>query len=188
MSDLTYIDIKVYADQYDGIAPQEFVAVLQRWIQEDTVPGALIDVADYSHIHHGAGVILVGHEYNISADYVDGRMGLLLHYKLTPGDALEARIGAAAQRAFEAAATLQDEPEFQGRLHFETNAFRFMASDRLRAPNTDAAYAEIAAPLEAAAKALTDSEATLTRVTDDDRNRLTIDVATAAPVASAARA
>jgi len=188
MSDLQHVDIKVYADQCDGVAATEFVAVLQRWIQEDTIAGVLIDVADYSHIQDGAGIILVGHQFNVSIDYVDGRMGLLVHYKFTPGDTLEARIGAAAQLAFEAAAILQDEPEFQGRLSFARDGFRFMASDRLRAPNDDVSYDAVAQAVEAAAKSLSGGDATLTRVNDDARDRLTVDVTTSVAVPSGVQA
>ena len=72
VDDIQKIDVKIFASQGQDIDPYEFVPVLQRWIQEHLVPGVLIDVADYSHMHNGAGVILVGHEYNLSVDYAEG--------------------------------------------------------------------------------------------------------------------
>lgn len=182
MDDIKQIDIKVFVEDATDVKATEFVAVLQRWIQQHTVPGTLIDVADYSHIQDGAGVILVAHQYNLSIDYTDGRMGLLVHFKLPAEETFEARLEAALKLAFDACALLEEEGEFKARLKFGRNAFRFMVSDRLRAPNTDETYAEIAPLLEAAAKSLTGGDATLTRKNDDPRDRLIIDVTTSSEV------
>ena len=182
MNELKQIDIKVFAEDASDVKATEFVAVLQRWIREHTIPGTLIDVADYSHIHNGAGVILVGHQYNLSIDYVDGRMGLLVHYKLPAEETLEERIEAAMKVAFNACAILEEEGEFKARLKFSRTNFRFLASDRLHAPNSDEAYAQIAPALKAAAKAVSSGDAALTRVNDDPDERLTIDVTASAGV------
>ena len=176
MNDLKQIDIKVFAEDASDVKATEFVAVLQRWIREHTVPGTLIDVADYSHIHHGAGVILVGHEYNLSVDYGDGRMGLLVHYKLPAEDSLEERIASAMKLAFNACSILEEEGEFKARLKFSRTDFRFLPSDRLHAPNTDDVYAQVAPALEAAAKSASGGDASLIRLNDDPDKRLTIDV------------
>lgn len=175
MNDLKQIDIKVFADQGQDINPYEFVGVLQRWIQEHKIPGVLIDVADYSHIEDGAGIILVGHEYNLSVDYTGGRMGLLFHYKLPSEDTLEERIASALKQAFNAAALLQEEDEFKARLAFSRTNFRFLASDRLNAPNDDATYAAIAPILEQAVKAVSGGDVTLISVDENAHARLAID-------------
>ena len=188
MNELKQIDIKIFAEEGENIAPYEFVPVLQRWIQEHRVPGVLIDVADYSHIHHGAGMILVAHEYNLSIDYTGGRMGLLIHYKLPPQDTFEDRLGAALKQAFSAAAILEEEPEFQARLKFSRTQFQFLASDRLLAPNTDEAYNRIAAVLEARIRKLTDGDVILTRMNEDPRDRLAIEVTASAAVSVCAAA
>lgn len=176
MNDLKQIDIKVFAEDTSDVQASEFVAVLQRWIREHTIPGILIDVADYSHIHNGAGVILVGHECNLSIDYTGGRMGLLVHCKLPPEDSLEERIASAMKLAFNACAILEEEGEFKARLKFSRTEFRFLASDRRRAPNTGDTYAQLAPILEAAAKSVSDGDVTLTRINDDPHERLAIDV------------
>ena len=186
MNDLKQIDIKVFAEDASDVKATEFVAVLQRWIREHTVPGTLIDVADYSHIHNGAGVILVGHEYNLSVDYGDGRMGLLVHSKLPAEDSLKKRIEAAIKLAFNACSILEEEGEFKARLKFSRTNFRFLASDRLNAPNSDDTYAEVAATLEAVAKTLSGSDVTVRRVNDSPGERLAIDVTMGAEVDAAA--
>ena len=178
MNELKQIDIKIFAENASDVNATEFIAVLQRWIREHTIPGTLIDVADYSHIHNGAGVILVGHEYNLSIDYGDGRMGLLVHDKLPAEDTLEKRIGAAMKLAFNACAILEEEGEFKARLKFSRTNFRFFASDRLHAPNSDDTYTQVSFALEAATRAVSGGDAALSRINDDPDERLTIDVVT----------
>jgi len=93
------IDVKVFATKGEDIDPYEFVPVLQRWIQEHTIPGTLIDVADYSHMHEGPGIILVGHQYNVSVDYTSGKMGLLFRYKRPAENTFAERVQSAARQA-----------------------------------------------------------------------------------------
>ena len=60
----------------------DFIPVFQKWIQGQVIPHhMLIDVHNYSHIHHGAGILLVAHEGNFSIDMADGRTGLLYYRK-----------------------------------------------------------------------------------------------------------
>ncbi len=137
MNALHQIDIKIFASQGDDIPPLDFVLVLQRWIQEHTIDGVLIDVADYSHMHHGAGVILVAHEMNISIDYNGGRMGLLYHQKEPREGAFADRLRAVLNDALTACKLLEAEPEFQGRLKVNPGDLLFIANDRLNAPNDE---------------------------------------------------
>ncbi len=175
MDMLKGIDVKVFATEGDAISPYDFVAVLQRWIREHTVPGVLIDVADYSHIPNGPGVILVGHEGNTSIDYGEGRLGLLYRYKNCAEDTNAGRIETAVNAALNAAKTLQDEPEFQGRLSFDTTTVDVIANDRLQAPSTDEAYSEFSAAVtEATGKVF--SSPSIDRKQGDARERLTATV------------
>ena len=70
----------------------DFIPVFHRWIQKQTVSGhLLIDVHDYSHIHQGPGILLVGHEGNFSIDLADGTAWPLLLPQTTgrqPADVL----------------------------------------------------------------------------------------------------
>ncbi|HMB55208.1 MAG TPA: hypothetical protein VKU40_17955 [Thermoanaerobaculia bacterium] len=75
-------DVKLYAarDRDAGHEPapaRDLVPVFHRWIQRDRLTGELlIDVADYSHVHEGPGVLLVAHEGIYAYDGEDGRPGL----------------------------------------------------------------------------------------------------------------
>jgi len=57
---------------------KDFIPVFHGWIQRQALPGhMLLDVHDYSHVHHGPGILLVAHEANLSIDEAEGRRGLV---------------------------------------------------------------------------------------------------------------
>lgn len=175
MEAIKAVDVKVFATQGESIGAYELMGVLQRWIREHTVPGVLIDVADYSHIPDGPGVILVGHEGNVSVDYAGGRMGLLYRYKWPAEPDTPSRIEAALRYALDAAAKLEAEPEFVGRLEFDKTKVEVISNDRLGAPNTDEAAAGFSAAVEKALSGVF-SGAKVTRTAGDSRERLAVTV------------
>lgn len=159
IDDIQKIDVKVFATKGEDIDPYEFVPVLQRWIQEHTVPGTLIDVADYSHMHQGPGVILVGHQYNVSVDYAEGKMGVLFHYKRPAESTFAERAKSAVKQALNAATLLEEDAAFKGRLAFDTNTVQLIVNDR---------SIDVSAAKEAVNGALPEAEFT---ETGDARNR-----------------
>jgi len=179
MNDLHQIDIKIFATQGDDIPPFDFVPVLQRWIQEHTVPGVLIDVADYSHIHHGAGVILVAHEMNISIDYNDGRMGLLYHQKQPREGSFSDGLRSVLNDALAACKLLQEEPEFQGRLTFNPGDLLFMASDRLTAPNDEATTSALRKEVSEVLLGIYGEDVQCESVADNARDRIAFSITAA---------
>jgi len=179
MEGLYQIDVKVFVAKGGDILAYDFVPVLQRWIQEHTVPGVLIDVADYSHIHHGAGVILVAHEMNISIDYNDGRMGLLYHQKVPIDGGVQRRITAVIGLALTACAQLEKEPEFAGRLAFDAGSLLIMATDRANVPNDAAGQSEFERNVREATEKLYGSSATYEARNGDTRSRAAVEVRSA---------
>jgi hypothetical protein len=55
------------------VDPEAYVPVFHDWIRRAAVHGVLIDVARYGHVHHGPGIMLVGHEGDYSLDFAAGR-------------------------------------------------------------------------------------------------------------------
>ncbi|HEY6724560.1 MAG TPA: hypothetical protein VI197_11030 [Polyangiaceae bacterium] len=51
---------------HHSVRPPEVVAVFHRWIAERALEEVLIDVADYSHVPGGPGVVLIGNQHNYS--------------------------------------------------------------------------------------------------------------------------
>lgn len=68
------------------------IPVFHRWIQEQTVPGVLIDVADYKHVIDGPGILLIGDEGDYSLDQAEGQLSLAYDRKRQTGDDLSTAI------------------------------------------------------------------------------------------------
>jgi hypothetical protein len=97
---------------------KDFIPVFHGWIQGQALPGhLLIDVHDYSHVHHGPGILLVAHEANISVGEAEGRRGLV-YIRQQPANLKE--IIAAAHEA----AKLLGEP-------VEAGTYEVFSNDRL---------------------------------------------------------
>ncbi len=150
MEDLQRFDIKILAEKGRDIPPIEFVPVLQKWIQRHDIEGVLIDVANYSHVHNGAGVILIGHESNVSIDYAEGGMGLLQRRRQPLEGAFVERCEAVLKSALAACELLENDEAFAGRLKFSRSHMLFIANDRLAAPNHAPAQDALRRDVEAA--------------------------------------
>jgi len=101
---------------------KDFIPVFHGWIQRQALPRhLLIDVHDYSHVHHGPGILLVAHEANLSIDEAEGRRGLV-YIRKQPAPLRE--IVEAARQA----AKLLGEP-------FDAGTFEIFVNDRLATPS-----------------------------------------------------
>jgi hypothetical protein len=155
----------------------EAIPVFHRWIQRRDLPELLIDVADYSHVPAGPGVVLIAHEANYSLDCARNRLGLLYNRKAA---AIETPPHEQLQLAYDSALAaclrLEQEPEFEGKLRFDPGEVELILNDRLLHPNTEESWREV----EPEAKQFFDGifgdgAYTFTRATDP-RERLRINV------------
>lgn len=127
--------VKVFVEKGADIPLHEFIFVFHRWIREGRVPGVLVDVAEYTHVHEGPGVLLIAHEWDYSIDEVGGRRGFLVNRKRAGVcSAREALYETFAAAAF-GAHLLEQEVEFSGRLRFSPWRWEVAFADRLHAPN-----------------------------------------------------
>ena len=133
------VQVKVFASQ--SVDPMALIPVFHRWIREGVLKDDLaIDVADYSHVHEGPGVVLIGHGADYYYDLGEGKPGLLYSRKRGFEGALEARLRDAVQHALAAC----DELEKEGiGLSFDRKSLSIRVPDRLHAPNDDASYADL---------------------------------------------
>ena len=122
------------ASDYDA---KELIPVFQRWIQKDALEGVLIDVANYTHVDEGPGVLLLGHESTWSLDFGDGEPGLLYTRKREALGDVETRLKDAFRLALEACKLLQIEDDIENPIAFDTRDFVFGINNRLLAPNDD---------------------------------------------------
>jgi hypothetical protein len=133
--DLHKINVKFFVDKDSNVALSTFIPIFHRWIQKNELEGLLIDVAQYTHMHQGPGVLLIAHEANYSFDETDGRRGLLYNQKRVPEKGGLDHLKTAFRRALTASSLLEKEPEVAGKLTFATNHFQVFVNDRLAAPH-----------------------------------------------------
>ena len=170
--------IKFFADA-GKLDILKLIPVYHRWIQQGVLDDLLIDVADYTHVPAGPGMMLIAYEGNYALDETDHERGVVYYSKQPLSGELPERFAQVARKALKAAALMSADAELEGALKVPGSHLQFFANDRLVAPNTDAAYAE----LEPALKTFLDrlyagARYTLTRETDDPKARLSVRVRT----------
>ncbi len=171
---LQRIGTKLFLAEGCEVDAAAFVPVFQRWIQRKQLPGLLIDVADYSHAHHGPGIMLIGDEGDLSFDFGAGRPGLLYMRKRAHTSKLSDGLALCARLCLQAVDLLQREQDFPA-LSFSLDEIQVALVDRLRAPNTAEAYADLRSELALFAYRLF-GDADLAQVSQDPRENLCVAV------------
>ena len=113
---------------------EQYVAVFHEWIRQSALGGLLIDVASYTHVPNGPGVLLIGHELDYGVRITLGRVELTCRHKRDPaaeGNALKRCLRQLLQAAqlLESASKLSEPPSFHA------SEFVFRSNDRLRCAN-----------------------------------------------------
>ncbi len=140
---MQHVNIKIFAKNAAAVDPADAIPVFHRWIQKRELPELLIDVADYTHVPEGPGVLLIAHEANYSLDYAQDRLGLLYNRKAKGEGDAQVQLRQAYDSALKACGQLENEPEFQGKLKFDPNELELVFNDRLLHPNTDEGWAAV---------------------------------------------
>jgi hypothetical protein len=146
--DLHKFGIKFFADG-EGIEILKLIPVYHRWIQQSALEDLLIDVADYTHVPNGPGVMLIAHEGNYALDESGRERGVVYYSKHRLDGELPERLAQVARKALKAARLMSEDAELDGTLAVPGNRLEFFANDRLVAPNTDPAYVELEPALKA---------------------------------------
>jgi hypothetical protein len=129
------LELKLFAEESGVPDSGELLPVFHAWIREARLTDEiLIDVADYSHVHQGPGVILVGHRAIYGIDRGEGGPGLLCRHRRPASGDGGSRLRDLFRRAFHASALLQEEPALGGRFRLR-NEMRFRIHDRRFAPH-----------------------------------------------------
>lgn len=172
------ITIKFFADNADALQLEAFVPIFHGWIRERTVPGLLIDVADYKHVPNAPALQLQGHDGDYYADWTNGRFGLLYRHKREwASGRVGERIALTWERALQAVDALQQEGSLAA-LSFRTDEIEIAFPDRLNVPNTPETFEALRGELTAVFQTLTgDPTISLTHVHGEKRRPLTIRVA-----------
>jgi hypothetical protein len=163
--DLYKLGIKMFVANPGAVDIRDFIPVFHSWIQEQKIGGhLLIDVHDYSHVQNGPGILLVAHEGNFSMDQAEGRLGLVYYRKQPVAGGLKT----AFETAQAGARLLEGEPTLNG-IKFRDDEFLVFSNDRLLAPNTIEARAQLETAIK---RAFAGATVSLTLRATDPRERL----------------
>ena len=171
---LQHINIKFYLENPETVDLAEYSTVFNSWIQQKRLQGLLIDVADYLHVHHGPGIMLIGHEADYSLDNRAGRLGLLYNRKEQLEGTTQEKLAQAVRAALTAAQILEREND----LKFIGSELQVIVNDRLLVPNTAETFEALEPDLHAFFTRLYNgAEHTLAHL-NDPRERFTVNVKT----------
>ena len=119
------------------LSPRLITPIFHKWIQQRSVEGLLIDVADYGHLPDGPSTLLVGHDANFAIDGTGGRQGITYSRKRGSNDMpLAERLDSSGKQLISAAVLLETDTSIpaRDRFAFSTDEIEFCANDRLLAP------------------------------------------------------
>ena len=134
--DLQKFGIKLYLNTNGSFKSKDFIPVFHNWIQEKVVSDhLLIDVADYSHILDGPGVMLIAHEGHFSLDQEKQKPGIMYMRRRDLAGNFKERFIEVFSIAVQAANRLTKN-SMSKEIYFSANSFRFIANDRRVAKNT----------------------------------------------------
>ena len=166
---LEHVNVKLFVDGPLSCDLSRVIEVFHGWVANQSMPEMMIDVADYRHLHHGPGVVLVGLTEDYAMDHRGGDWGLLYNRKAARDGSNADRFAHALKSA--GAACLRLEADVAN-LKFDRSRFELFINDRALAPNSEKTREPFAAELTAYVRdALGDDSAEISTDTDP-RSRL----------------
>lgn len=171
------IAVKFFASDPQAAPDLEpFIPMFHRFIQQSSVPGLLLDVANYIHVPNGPGVVLIGHDVDYGIDSTEGKTGLLTLRKRIGEEPLADALRDTLEKALIAAHEIL--ADGSGNIALATDKLKIDVVDRLAGAN-DAAGFEAAkkevAPVLAALYG--DANVEITQVAGDSRTALALEIA-----------
>ena len=180
--ELQKIGVKVFAMAPNQIPLTEFIDVFHNWIQASD--GVYHDVADYSHMQAGPGIVLVANDANVSIDETGNRRGLLYNHKAHLYGSNHEKIHKVFRSAWENCRRLEQEPSLQHKLKFSKDELVFFINDRLVAPNTKETLEALKPDLEGAVRDLVGDASFTLEHNPDRRQRFSVTVRASNPFQS----
>ena len=178
--ELQKLNVKFFVEQPNAIALTDFIEIFHSWIQ--ATDGVYHDVADYSHMQAGPGVVLIANSANVSIDESGNRRGLLFRQKAPLAGSNQDKLRAVLRAALENCRKLEAEPALRGKLRFTANEAVISLNDRLLGENSQETFDTVKGDIEAVAQQLFRG-ATVSLVRDSDaRQRLNIRVEAATSI------
>lgn len=170
--DLQKINVKFFCDEREPIPLTAFIDIFHGWIQ--ATEGVYHDVADYSHMEAGPGIVLVAQDANLSIDETGARRGLLYQQKTRLNGPNGEKLRQVFLSALENCRRIENEPKLAGKMKFRVDENEITINDRLIAPNTQEAFLELKPDLDTFLKELYGGSAVSVKRDGDARKSLTV--------------
>ena len=178
--DLQNLAVKVFVEPPSLVPLTAFIDIFHGWIQASD--GEYHDIADYSHMQAGPGIILIANDANVSIDEAENRRGLLFSQKSRLEGSNQEKLRTVFRSALTNCRRLEEEPALRGKLSFGMNEVLISVNDRGMAANSDEAFEEFEADIGVVARELFgDSEVRYER-NRDPRQRLNVRLKASAPI------
>jgi hypothetical protein len=132
---LQHVNVKLLVHKPADAGLNPLIPVFHGWIESQNAEELLIDVADYSHVPAGPGVVLIGHEGNYSVDNTDNRLGVRYNRKAVVDGGNQECLAQATRAALAACSRLEAEARLGGTFRFNGQEIEIFINDRLVAPN-----------------------------------------------------
>ena len=177
--ELQKINVKFFAVEKEPVPLTAFIDIFHSWIQASD--GIYHDVADYSHMESGPGIVLVAHDANLHIDETGGRRGLLYDQKVPMPGTNQEKLCAVLRAGLENCRRLEQEPAVRGKLEFSGDEVLISVNDRLLVPNTSESFQLLKPDVEAVAGRLFNRANFALSYKEDSRRRFSIAVRTFEP-------
>jgi hypothetical protein len=166
--ELQKLTVKLFVEPPNAVPLTDFIEIFHSWIQ--ATDGIYHDVADYSHMQAGPGIVLVANDANVSIDESNDRRGLLYSRKSALNGPNGERLRSVVRSSLENFRKLEREPKLDGRFKLLGNEAIIAFNDRLLWPNTQESFGAIAPELKALAQTLF-GDAVMSLEAEPDRRR-----------------
>ncbi len=174
--ELQKLNVKFFVEQLGAVALTDFIEVFHSWIQ--ATDGVYHDVADYSHMKGGPGIVLVAHDSHISIDESGNRRGLVFSQKAPLAGSNQAKLRAVLRAALKLCCRLEAEPALRGRLRFAVNEALISLNDRLLGENSQQSFDALKGDIDSVAAELFSGAPLSIERNDDPHQRLNVHIKT----------
>jgi hypothetical protein len=178
--ELQKLNVKIFTEQPNSVPLTDFINVFHGWIQNSD--GVYHDVADYSHMQAGPGIVLVANDSYVSIDESGNRRGLVFSQKARLAGSNQMKLRAVLRAVLENCRKLEAEPALRGKLRFAANEAVISLNDRLLGANAQESFDAIKGDVESVAAQLFGGAAVSVARDADPRQRLNVHIKTSAAV------
>jgi len=144
--DLQKLTVKFFTAAPDIVPLTDFIEIFHGWIQ--ATDGVYHDVADYSHMQSGPGIVLIAQQANVHIDETGGRRGLLYCQKAPLVGTNHEKLRTVLHAALENCRRLERDAALYGKIKFSGDEVSISVNDRLVAPNDAQTYQSLKPDLE----------------------------------------